>query len=66
VMPKMNGFELADRIKLRYPDVKVLYMSGYVESSITRQGVLDPSMPFIQKPFTPAALAQRMREALGK
>jgi PAS domain S-box-containing protein len=66
VMPRMNGFELADRIRLRYRDVKVLYMSGYVDSTITRQGVLDPSMPFIQKPFTPAALAQRMREALGK
>jgi two-component system cell cycle sensor histidine kinase/response regulator CckA len=66
VMPKMNGFELAERMKLRSPDTKVLFMSGYADNAIKRQGRLEPGMQFIQKPFTPAALAQKMREALGK
>jgi len=66
VMPKMNGFELADRIKLRHPDIKVLYMSGYADTAITRHGGLEPGMSFIQKPFTPEGLAHKLREALGK
>jgi signal transduction histidine kinase len=64
VMPGMNGRELMRRLVRRRPDVKVLYLSGYSEEAVERHGVLDPGTAFMQKPFTPAALARRVRELL--
>ena len=44
--------------------MKVLYISGYTDTAIARQGILDPGMALLSKPFTPDALARKMREVL--
>ena len=64
VMPQVSGFDLAREIQRSCPRVKVLYMSGYTDNQVSRNWVLDPGTPFIQKPFTAAALTQKVREAL--
>ncbi len=65
VMPNMSGKQLIDRLMRTLPDLKVLYMSGYTDNAIVHYGVLDPSTPFIQKPFTRDAIALKIREILG-
>jgi two-component system cell cycle sensor histidine kinase/response regulator CckA len=64
VMPEMSGRELMRRLIARRPEVRVLYMSGYADEAIAQHGVLDPGTAFMQKPFTPGALARRVREVL--
>jgi PAS domain S-box-containing protein len=66
VMPGMTGRELANRLLEARPQIKVLYVSGYTGDVIGRQGVLDPGMAYLPKPFTPAQLALRVREVLGQ
>ena len=65
VMPRINGRELADRLKQMRPDLPVLYMSGYPSSLVLRDGLVDPSMRLMSKPFTTADLIARVHEALG-
>jgi two-component system cell cycle sensor histidine kinase/response regulator CckA len=65
VMPGMTGRELGERMKPLRPRMKVLYMSGYTENVIARQGVLEPGIAFISKPLTPEDLAAKVREVLG-
>ncbi|MFZ5797591.1 MAG: PAS domain S-box protein [Desulfobulbus sp.] len=65
VMPEMNGRELACRLQGRYPDLRVLYMSGYTANVIAHHGVLDSGVQFIQKPFAKKELAAKVRKALG-
>ena len=64
VLPKISGREMAAQILRARPDMKLLYMSGYTESAIVATGILTKEVPFLQKPFTPAALAQKVREIL--
>jgi len=64
VMPEMSGKEVADRACELRPSIKVLFMSGYTDEAIVHHGVLDSNVQFIQKPFTPAALAIKIREVL--
>ncbi|HEY7652365.1 MAG TPA: ATP-binding protein [Methylomirabilota bacterium] len=64
VMPRMSGRELAERLAPLRPSMSVLYMSGYTDDAIIRHGVLGADTAFLQKPFTPATLVQRVRETL--
>lgn len=65
VMPQTNGIELAGEIKRRAPGVKVLYISGYVLSVLASEGyALEHVDAFLQKPFVPAILENRVRELL--
>jgi len=65
VMPRMNGWELAKHLAIRRPDAKVLYVSGYADDAVVRQGLLDPEISFLRKPFTLETLARKVREVLG-
>ena len=64
VMPEMSGRQLADRLTERRPTLKVLFFSGYTDDAITRHGILEPGIAFLQKPFTPDSLARKVREVL--
>ena len=64
IMPGMNGRELAQRISEIRPNVKVLYMSGYTENVIGRNGTLDAGVTLLQKPFTLRDLKSKVREVL--
>ena len=64
VMPGIGGPELARRMRERFPNVKVTFTSGYTDDSVVRHGLLDSSVAFIQKPYTPASLASRVRQIL--
>jgi CheY-like chemotaxis protein len=64
VMPHMSGKELADRMRALYPPTRILFTSAYTENAIIHQGVLDRGVSLLQKPFTPSALAHKVRELL--
>jgi FixJ family two-component response regulator len=60
----MGGKILAARLAEVCPSAKVLFMSGYTDNAIVHHGRLDEGMTFLQKPFTPATLARKVREVL--
>jgi signal transduction histidine kinase/ActR/RegA family two-component response regulator len=64
VMPEMNGRDLSGKITDLYPDIRVLFMSGYTANVIAHQGVLDDGVAFIQKPFSMAGMTEKVRELL--
>jgi two-component system cell cycle sensor histidine kinase/response regulator CckA len=65
IMPDMNGKELADRLLPLRPDMRVLFTSGYSGEVIAHRGVLDSSVAYLPKPFTPDTLVAKVREVLG-
>ncbi len=64
VMPQMGGGELARRLLAARPGLRVLYMSGYTDDAVVRQGVSEATSAFLQKPFTIGAFARKVRETL--
>jgi PAS domain S-box-containing protein len=66
VMPQMSGRELADRVLALYPRTRILFTSAYTENAIIHQGVLNRDVALLQKPFTPSALAHKLREVLDQ
>jgi PAS domain S-box-containing protein len=64
VMPKVSGRDLADQLTRKRPDLKVLYMSGYTDNAVLNSGILRKEVAFLQKPFTPAALSDKVRDVL--
>jgi two-component system, cell cycle sensor histidine kinase and response regulator CckA len=64
IMPGMNGRELVQALHQIRPDLKALYVSGYTEDEIIRRGLHDPSVAFLQKPFTADELGDRVRSLL--
>jgi PAS domain S-box-containing protein len=66
VMPEMNGRDLAGRISALYPDIRLLFMSGYPANVIAHQGMLDDGVAFLQKPFSMAEMTEKVRGVLDK
>jgi CheY-like chemotaxis protein len=66
VMPGISGKELAERVKSQRPGIKVLYMSGYTDQSVVKHGILETDAVLLQKPFTMATLALKLREIFSE
>ena len=65
VMPGVSGRELAERVEKLRPGIKVLYMSGYTDQAVVHHGILENDAVLLQKPFTLATLAEKLREILA-
>jgi CheY-like chemotaxis protein len=66
VMPGMGGRELAERVVKQRPEIKVLFISGYTDNAVIHGGVLGTGSAFLQKPFTPSSLSDKVREILNQ
>lgn len=66
VMPDVNGRKLADEARRRRPDLRVLFTTGYTRNAVVHNGVLDPGVELIGKPFTIEELAAKVREVLDQ
>jgi CheY-like chemotaxis protein len=64
IMPRMGGKVMADWLKTTYPGIKILFTSGYTDDALAKQGVLEPGVAFLSKPYTPATLARKVRTML--
>ncbi len=64
IMPLMGGKVMAEWLKVIYPEIKVLFTSGYTDDAISHHGVLDAGVDFLPKPYTPATLTRKVREML--
>jgi DNA-binding response OmpR family regulator len=64
-MPGFNGIALAKQLRSTRADLRVLFMSGYTDNAIVRNGLLEDSATFLQKPFTPEELLRKLRAVIG-
>ena len=66
VMPEMNGKELSETIKKNFPDIRILFSSGYTNNHLVHRGELDKNINFLQKPYSMQALLEKVHEVLRK
>ena len=66
IMPGMNGSQMANEITAIRPGISVLFMSGYTDTAITRDGNFGQATSFLQKPFSPTVLSKKVREMLDQ
>ena len=66
VLPLASGRQIAERLRAKRPELKVLFMSGYTDEAVLQHGVLDSGVAYLQKPLTPTALTRRVREVLDR
>ncbi len=66
VMPLMDGKVMAEWLKTAYPDLKILFTSGYLDHTIEQEGVAEPGLSFLAKPYTPATLARKVLDMLDQ
>jgi len=66
IMPGMNGRTLSERVKKEFPDIKILFMSGYTDTYIEKSGILDANVELITKPFTRTDLLKNVRRVIEK
>ncbi len=66
VMPKMSGRELAAQIEALFPGIRVLFLSGYTDDAVVRNGLLERGAAFLHKPFTPLTLVRKVHELLTR
>jgi two-component system cell cycle sensor histidine kinase/response regulator CckA len=66
IMPRMGGKVMADWLKTSYPNLKILFTSGYADDAIAHHGVLDAGVSFLPKPYTSASLTRKVREMLNQ
>ena len=66
VMPGMSGRVLAEHMELLRPGIKVMYMSGYTDDAVVRNGLIQEEIAFLQKPFSPETLARKVRAVLDR
>ena len=66
VMPEMGGRELSEKLEVSCPNMRVLFTSAYTDDAVVRHGVIDTSRNFIQKPYSTADLATKVRSILNK
>jgi CheY-like chemotaxis protein len=64
VMPRLSGLELARQLTAQRPGLKAMFISGYADDSMEKDGLLEPGSAFLRKPFTADALAAKIREVL--
>jgi CheY-like chemotaxis protein len=64
VMPRLSGRDLAERVLASHPEARILFMSGYMDDAVVQEGLQTQSVALLRKPFTPYALAARIREVL--
>ena len=63
-MPKMGGRELAEKVKVSHPSLKIVFMSGYADDDVVHSSAVDEAIAFLTKPITPTALLVKVRNIL--
>jgi len=66
VMPGMSGRQFAEALRVLRPDFRLLFISGYTDDAVVRHGIVKANEAFLQKPFSPDALARKVREVLDR
>ena len=66
VMPGMSGREIAEKLGPMFPQMKTLFISGYTDDAIIRNGLVQDEIAFLLKPFSPLALAKKVRAVLDE